>query len=55
MHLLALSSVIVFVLASNKTSLRKYQFGCCYLDSATKVKDKMIDVLTMKIQIKLEQ
>lgn len=54
LHLLALSSVIVSVLDSNKTSLKKYQFGCCYLDSATKVKNTMIDVFTMKIKIKLE-
>lgn len=46
--------MLVSVLASNKTSLKKYQFGCCYLDSATKVKNTMIDVFTTKIKIKLE-
>lgn len=54
MHLLALSFVMGFVLASNKTSLRKHQFGSRHLDSATKVKDKMTDAFTTKIKIKLE-
>lgn len=54
MYFLALSFVMGFVLVSNKTSLRKHQFGSRHLDNATKVKDKMTDVFITKIKIKLE-
>lgn len=40
--------VMVFVLASNKASLQKHQLGCCYLDSAAKVKETMTDVFNLK-------